>query len=84
MKANIRIKPRYLECIDAINMEERVALFMAECTNNMSKTTYTINSIKKLINEKYEYDINMFCADLLEMGEEDMIEDIVNRAEQVD
>lgn len=51
----------YLECIDAINMEKRVALFMEECTINMSKTNYTLDSLKRLINEKQEFDINEFC-----------------------
>ena len=44
----------YLECIDSINMEERVALFMSECTNNMSNTTYTLDSLRTLINQKKE------------------------------
>lgn len=51
----------YLECIDAINMESRVALFMEECTINMSKTNYTLDSLKRLINAKKEFDINEFC-----------------------
>lgn len=51
----------YLECMDAINMEERVSLFMRECTNNMSKTNYTLESLESLINEKKEKEINEFC-----------------------
>lgn len=52
------LKQCYLECIDAINMEERVALFMSECTNNMSKTNYTLGSLKSLINENKEREID--------------------------
>lgn len=51
----------YLECIDAINMESRVALFMEECTINMSKTNYTLDSLRRMINNKREFDINEFC-----------------------
>lgn len=55
------LKQCYSECIDAINMEERVSLFMEECTINMSKTNYTLDSLKTLINQKKEFDINEFC-----------------------
>ena len=51
----------YKECIDAINMEERVALFMRECTIDMSKTNYSLESLKTLIDSKKEYDISEFC-----------------------
>lgn len=51
----------YLECMDAINMEERVSIFMAECTINMSKTNYTEESLSTLIRQKQEHDINEFC-----------------------
>lgn len=54
----------YLECRDAINMESRVALFMEKCTLNMSKTTYTINSLCDLINEKNEHDYNEIVEEL--------------------
>jgi len=56
----------YLESIDAINMEERVQLFMNECTLNMSKTNYTLDSIRLLISQKKDYDTKEFCKDLLE------------------
>ena len=46
----------YLECVDALNMEERVQVFMNECTDNMSKTTYTIQAIRDLIEQKREKD----------------------------
>lgn len=51
----------YLECIDSINMEERVSLFMSKCTENMSKTNYTIDSLTSLISDKQESDIAEFC-----------------------
>lgn len=51
----------YRECIDAINMESRVSLFMEECTINMSKTNYTLDSLQRMINAKREFDINEFC-----------------------
>lgn len=67
----------YKECNDAINMESRVSLFMEQCTN-MSKTTYTIESLKTLISEKQQSDISEFCKDLLEdtegMSKDEIIE----------
>lgn len=62
----------YLECIDAINMEERVSFFMQECTNNMSKTNYTIDSISALIRQKQEQDIIDFCIDEVNDNETDI------------
>ncbi len=55
------LKQCYLECIDAINMESRVQTFMNECTVNLSKTNYTIESIRSMISEKYQYDLSRFC-----------------------
>ncbi len=75
------LKQCYLECIDAINMEERVALFMAECTNNMSKTTYTIESLKSLINENKEREIDSFCYDICDEQEDsEILKEIKERA----
>lgn len=56
----------YLEVIDAINMEERVETFMELCTPNMSKTTYTPEAIRELINLKQEQDTTMFCEIMLQ------------------
>ena len=56
----------YLECIDSINMEERVALFMSECTNNMSNTTYTLDSLRTLINQKKEVEYGEIRHELIE------------------
>lgn len=55
-----------LEVIDLYNMEERVSVFMEHCTMNFSKTNYTPESIKSMINEKHENDISVFCKDLLD------------------
>ena len=51
----------YLECIDGINMESRVALFMQECTNNYSNTTYDLDVLRILIEEKKHIEIDEFC-----------------------
>lgn len=76
----------YLECIDAINMEERVSLFMQECTINMSKTNYTLESIKSLINDKKEFDINEFCyyETIDEPTDEELIAVIKDRVKEFD
>ncbi len=75
------LKQCYLECIDAINMEERVALFMSECTNNMSKTNYTLGSLKSLINENKEREIDGFCYDLVDEQEDsEIVKEIKERA----
>ena len=55
----------YKEVLDGVNMEERVAIFMNECTN-LSKTNYPPHVIKTLIQEKYERDISQFCEMVLE------------------
>lgn len=55
------LKQAYLEVIDGLNMEERVSIFMQECTNGMSKTTYTIESLKTMIAKRQEMDISLFC-----------------------
>lgn len=74
----------YLECLDGLNMEERVSIFMSECTLNMSKTNYTEESLKKLIGDKHEYDINEFCYYELvdEPNQEDLYNSIKERADQ--
>lgn len=60
------LKQCYLECIDSINMEGRVALFMSECTNNMSNTTYTLDSLRALINQKKEIEYEEIRHELIE------------------
>ena len=71
------------EVIDLHNMEERVQTFMNECTLNMTKTTYTPESIKSLISEKQEYDINSYCSDLVDMKYGDRMTEINDRAKQL-
>ena len=46
-------------------MEERVQVFMNECTD-LSKTTYTPEVIKGLIQKKELSDISMFCKTMLD------------------
>ena len=60
------LKQCCLECIDSINMEGRVALFMSECTNNMSNTTYTLDSLRTLINQKKEVEYEEIRHELIE------------------
>jgi len=75
------LKQCYLECLDAVNMESRVALFMAECTNNMSKTNYTLGSLKSLINENKEREIDSFCYDVCDEQEDsEILKEIKQRA----
>lgn len=65
------LKQIYLECKDAINMETRVSVFMELCTNGMSKTTYTEESIRSMVNSKQEQDIKDFCNTVIEDSEND-------------
>lgn len=75
------LKQCYLESRDAINMESRVALFMAECTNNMSKTNYTLGSLKSLISENKEREIDSFCYDVCDEQEDpEILKEIKERA----
>lgn len=78
------LKQCYLECIDAINMEERVQVFMNECTLNLSKTTYAPSSIRSMINSKQEQDIIDFCQDLVcdEQTDEEIAKEVRDRASQ--
>ena len=73
------------EVLDLHAMEERVQTFMNECTLNMSKTNYTISSIKSMINSKQEQDINQFCADLFQDFDttDEIIQDLKERSEQL-
>lgn len=72
----------FKEAVDAVNMEERVQLFMNECTN-LSKTTYTLESLKTLINEQKEVDINDYCYWVCDdTTDEDILEEIKNRAKE--
>lgn len=66
------------EVHDLHNMNERVSTFMELCTNNMSKTTYTPESIKTLVQHKQEQDISDFCEDLLEYSDSELRQIIKN------
>lgn len=76
----------YLEAMDAINMESRVALFMQECTINMSKTNYTLDSLKSMINDSKEENINEFCyyETVDEPEDSELVEIIKERASRFD
>lgn len=70
------------ERVDLLDMHERVAVFMSECTCNMSYTTYTPDVIRGLINEKQEYDLNSFCKDLADdYSDEEILKEIKDRAQ---
>lgn len=49
------------EVLDLLSHEERVQLFMNECTN-VSKTFYSIENLKEFIEARKEDDINTFCS----------------------
>lgn len=64
-------KPQLLEqiCAEVLDlhaMQDRVQVFMNECTPNMSKTTYTTGVIRDLISQKREMDFKSFSEDVLE------------------
>ena len=69
------LEQTYKECMDAINMEERVQTFMNECTG-LSKTNYPIPIIKKLIQDYRENHnellIEMILEDIDEMTAEEI------------
>lgn len=72
----------YLEVIDALNMEERVQIFMSECTG-MSKTTYTPEVIKTLIRDRQESDIKEWCRMTVEDSDGDdyhIVQEVNNKA----
>jgi hypothetical protein len=72
------------EVLDLHLMQDRVYLFMHECTQNYSKTNYSIESIKTMISSKQEHDINVFCKDLFNdfKGDNKKIQELIRfRAE---
>lgn len=73
------------ERLDLLDMNDRVAVFMSECTMNLSYTTYTPEVIRGLISTKQEYDLNIYCKDLADnMTNEEIVEEIKDRANQID
>ena len=72
----------YLEAKDAINMEERVAVFMELCTPNMSYTTYTPESIRQMVATKQEQDERDLYDMILEDTEGMDVEEIRNYLNQ--
>lgn len=81
MTKNELLNQCYLECMDAINMETRISVFMEECTINMSKTNYTESSLKSMINSKQEQDIIDFCEYEVNDGQTD--EEIVESIKKI-
>jgi len=75
MSRKLLLEQCYKECIDAIEMEKRVAIFMEECTIGMSKTNYTEASLRSMITDKHENDIQQFCY--YEICDEETDEEIV-------
>lgn len=67
------------EGLDAIAMQERVSLFMEECTH-MSYTTYPVDKLRTMIQERKESDIDQWCADFID--DEDTDEDIVKAVKE--
>lgn len=65
------IEQCWKEAFDAVKMEERVSVFMENCTLNMSKTNYTPASLKSMIRSKQEQDIIDFCDMTIEDSEND-------------
>jgi hypothetical protein len=76
----------YKESLDAINMEKRVSVFMSECTISMSKSNYTLDSLRRMISDKQEYDIQEFCSMLVEDSEDDseIVKEIREKADEFD
>lgn len=69
------------EVIDLLHMEERVQFFMSECTEGFSKTTYTIDSLKSMVSDQKEDEINEFCFFMTDEEEEKVDErEILERA----
>lgn len=66
------------EILDLWVMEERVSTFMELCTISMSKTNYTPETIKKLVEKKQEEDIQEFCYLL---DEEEVLEVIKQKSD---
>lgn len=73
------------EVLDLHAMEDRVQVFMNECTEGMSKTNYTVDVIKGLIQAKQEADINQFCADLYQDHDtvNEIMAELKERSEQL-
>lgn len=72
------------ESTDAVNMESRVALFMEYCSNGMSKTNYTLESIQTLIDAGKESDIREWCRMTFDDSEGDdqyIIEEVKTMAQ---
>lgn len=63
----------YKEIKDALNMEERVSVFMEIATNGMSYTTYTPESIKTMVQNNHDRNIAEWCLMTVEDGDDEYI-----------
>lgn len=72
------------EVLDLLDMVDRVQLFNSECTLSMSRPTYKLDDIKREINERKEFDIDQFCANLIDDGtdDEDILKEIKERGKK--
>lgn len=61
----------YKECIDAIQMQQRVAVFMETCTLDMSNTNYTEASIRSMVQSAKDSAEIEFCYQLTVDNEND-------------
>lgn len=68
------------EILDLLQMQKRVSLFMEECTH-MSYTTYPIETLRQMITERKESDIDEWCSYFIEdeQTDEDIIEEVRKR-----
>lgn len=74
------------EVLDLWSMQERVALFMEECTS-MSYTTYTLPVIRQLIHDHQNQELSAWCFDTLEEAEndpEEVVEALKEKANEYD
>lgn len=74
------------EILDLLAMQERVSVFMEYCTENLSKTNYTPDVIRMLVEQKQNNDISRYCQDLIESAGEDipyLIDEIEKEAKKL-
>ncbi len=72
------------DVLDLVAMQERVAVFMELCTDNMSYTTYPPETIRSLVSYKQEQDLILFCQELMDDYDnpQDMFDYVKGLAEQ--
>jgi hypothetical protein len=72
------LKQCYKEVLDAINMETRVAVFMEELETGLGYTTYTVESIKQIVENAFQNNVNNYILTVIDdtdgMSAEEIIE----------